>query len=126
MKVESYTPGRVRFKFENQLEKRNFVKNIDGLKGIEDIKETANSLTIKFEADSQFDYFLKNFIMPSIRSMKIDYNLDKEDIFFYINPLIKNNITKAFWNMLMLGPKRGFITFTICSLGVSPFIKNKL
>ncbi|MBX0312636.1 MAG: hypothetical protein JHC31_12850 [Sulfurihydrogenibium sp.] len=126
MKVESYTPGRVRFRFENQLEKRNFVKNIDSLKGIEDIKETANSLTIKFEADSQFDYFLKNFIMPSIRSMKIDYNLDKEDIFFYINPLIKNNITKAFWNMLILGPKRGFITFTICSLGVGPFIKNKL
>jgi hypothetical protein len=126
MKVESYIPGRVRFKFENQLEKRNFVKNIDGLKGIEDIKETANSLTIKFEADSQFDYFLKNFIIPSLKNMKIDYSLDKEDIFFYINPLIKNNITKAFWNMLMLGPKRGFITFTICSLGVSSFIKNKL
>ena len=82
MKVESYIPGRVRFKFENQLETRNFVKNIDGLKGIEDIKEAANSLTIKFKADSQFDYFLKNFIIPSLKSMKIDYNLDKEDIFF--------------------------------------------
>ena len=126
MKIESYIPGRVRFRFENQLEKRNFVKNVDGLKGIEDIKEIANSLTIKFEEDSQFDYFLKNFIIPSLKSMKIDYSLDKDDIFFYINPLLKNNITKAFWNMLMLGPKRGFIIFTICSLGVSPFVKNKL
>lgn len=124
MKVLSLTSNRVRLEFENILEKSLFLENVSGLNGILSIKETNKTITINFQPKTQFDYFLKNFIVPSSTKKELE-KIDKDDIHFYIAPLIKNNFVKALWSISLLGFKRGFLIFTICTLGVGTYLKNK-
>ncbi|MDM7273606.1 hypothetical protein [Sulfurihydrogenibium azorense] len=125
MKVLSLTSNRVRLEFENILEKRQFNDNVKNLQGILNIKETTNTLTINYEQKSQFDYFLRNFIVPSTQLKKEVITLDKDDLHYYIAPLIKSNVLKALWSVSLLGFKRGFLMFTICTLGVGAYLKNE-
>lgn len=125
MEVLSSTSNRVRLKFENILEKKQFNDNIKNLSGILEIKETNSTITVNFEPRSQFDYFLRNFIIPSTQLNKQLPQLDKDDLHYYISPLIKSNVVKALWSISLLGFKRGFLMFTICTLGVGTYLKNK-
>ncbi|MGC9006637.1 MAG: hypothetical protein ACP5JX_03585 [Sulfurihydrogenibium sp.] len=127
MKIVSYTDSRVRIMFDNLLEKNEFKTNIANLSGIKEVKEAGNSLTLIYEPKSQFAYFLKAFIKPSLeyKSKKMFEKLDKEDYHYYISLLIKNDLVKALWSISLLGFKRGFLTFTICTLGISRYLKNK-
>jgi adenine-specific DNA methylase len=125
MKILSSIAGRVRIEFDNILEKKQFLENIRSLNGIVEIKESSKSITVNYNQNTQFDYFLKNFILPSIENKRTVEKIDKDDIHYYIAPLLKSNVVKALWSVSLLGFKRGFLTFTICSLGVSAYLKNK-
>lgn len=125
MRILSFTADRVRLEFNNLIEKKRFLENIYSLSGILEIKELNKSITIMFEPNTQFDYFLKNFIIPSTVNTRTTEKIDKDDIHYYIAPLIKNNVIKALWSISLLGFKRGFLMFTICTLGVSTYLKNK-
>jgi hypothetical protein len=69
MKIVSYTDSRVRIMFDNLLEKNEFktyIANLSGIKEVKEVKEVGNSLTLIYEPKSQFAYFLKVFIKPSL------------------------------------------------------------
>jgi len=121
MVIVSKTDSRVRIKFDNEFEKRNFIKNMKDINGIKDLKEgKALSVIIEYESGSTFDYIIKN-----LKETKEEIKAGKDEIFYYTNFFITHPAVKALWSMALLGAKRGFLTFAICTIGIGRFLKSK-
>lgn len=121
MEIVSKTDRRVRIKFNNLLEKDEFMKHMKNIPGIISLKSgKALSVIVEFKPNSTFEYILKN-----INETKEEPVVGKEEIYHYGNVVITHPVTKAFWSVLWLGPKRGFLTFAICTMGINRYLKAK-
>jgi len=120
MWIVSKTDSRVRIKFEDELEKTNFMRYMKDLPGIKKLKEgKANSVIIEYEPKSAFEFILKN-----LRETKEEPRFSGDEIYHYVSVVLKNPAAKALWAMLWLGPKRGFLTFAICTM-VGRYLKAR-
>lgn len=120
MKIESHIPGRIRLKFDSVLEFRHFKSLVSKIDGISSVKETQNSILITYLLGTEAEILFKN-LKPNQEKIR----LDKDDLYHYTAPFIKHPATKALYSMMLLGFKRGLITFGICSIFLTRYLKSK-
>ncbi|MEJ5172850.1 MAG: hypothetical protein WHT47_03975 [Hydrogenothermaceae bacterium] len=120
MKIESHIPGRIRLKFDSVLELRQFRSLLSKIEGINEIKEKSASILITYSPNTEAEFLFKN-----LKSSQERIKLDKDDLYHYTAPFIKHPATKALYSMMLLGFKRGLITFGICSIFLTRYLKSK-
>lgn len=120
MKIESYIPGRIRIRFDSIAEKNHIKSLISKLDGINQVKESPVSILISYSLNSEAD-----FVFSNLKTKREPVKIENEDIYHYTAPLIKNPVTKAIYSVMLLGFKRGLITFGICSLFLARYLKSK-
>ncbi|MCX7738624.1 MAG: hypothetical protein N2Z80_04325 [Hydrogenothermaceae bacterium] len=122
MKVESHIKGRIRLRLELSSERRDVKILLDKLDGVEEVRESALSILVKYRPGSEAEAFFR-LLDREVPKEKVKLKLD--DIYHYTVPLIKSSVTKALYSVFLLGFKRGLITFGICSLLLARYLKTK-
>lgn len=120
MKIESHVPGRIRIKFDSLAEFKGFKNLVSKIEGINSVKEGKASLLITYLPNTEADILFKN-----LKSSEEKTRLEKDDIYHYTAPLIKHPATKALYSIMLLGFRRGLITFGICSIFLTRYLKSK-
>lgn len=120
MKIESSIPGRIRIKFDNLKEKSYMDSLISKLDGVKEFKSTSTSILINYDLNTEADFVLRN-----LKSKEEYVKIEMDDLYYYTVPFIKNTATKAIYSIMLLGFKRGLITFGICSLFLAKYLKSK-
>ncbi|MEZ0361988.1 MAG: hypothetical protein ABWK04_08890 [Hydrogenobacter sp.] len=94
-----------------------FTAELEGVLGVE-YKENTTTLLIKFQEGS--------FAQRLIESLKPkEVHINKEDLHFYIQPLLKHPAVKLGFSLFMLGLPAGLISFGFCSMFLIPYLKTK-
>lgn len=120
MRIESSIPGRIRIKFDNLQEKSYIDSLISKLDGIKEFKSTSTSILINYDINTEADFVLRN-----LKSKEEHIKIEMDDVYYYTVPFIKNPAMKAMYSIMLLGFKRGLITFGICSLFLAKYLKSK-
>ncbi|MDW8294206.1 MAG: hypothetical protein RMK21_02495 [Aquificaceae bacterium] len=115
--------SEARLYFSSVEERNLFLRGMSGMEGVEGVeyKENTRTLLIKFREGSFAHYLLEN-----IASKRGPQKLEREDINFYLQPFLKHPAVKLGFSMLLLGWGAGLISFAVCSIFLTPYLKNKL
>lgn len=106
--------------FASSLEKELMKTYLSTLPGVKEIKDKVGGKVLKvhLEPGSLGEKLLKS------EDGKHRVKLESEDIYFYINLLLKNPVLKLCLSISFLGLKAGLLSFLICGNIVLPLIKN--
>lgn len=113
----------IRLYFSRREERDLFLSGMGGMEGVEGVeyKESTRTLLIRYKKGSFAEY-----VFSHIRPSKTQEALDRQDLHFYISPLIKHPAVKLAFSMLMLGGVAGLIAYGVCSMFLVPYLKSKL
>lgn len=125
MRLVSHIEGRARFKFDNLLEKREFIGHMSRIEGAKslDYKEHTDSVLIHYKPKSTMAFVISQM---AVGTQENTPKLDRNDLYFYTVPLIKHPVAKAAWSALVLGVPKGILMFAICSMGVHRYLDAKI
>ncbi len=112
--------GEARLYFSTRKDRDLFVYFISGVEGVLEVeyKENTKTLLIKFQEGS-FAHRLIESLKPT------EVYINKEDLHFYIQPLLKHPAVKLGFSLLMLGLPVGLLSFSFCSMFLIPYLKTK-
>ncbi len=114
--------GEARIYFSTIEERNLFLQGIKGMDGVLELKckENTRTLLVKFKEGSFMHYLLENL------GSKKRSKLEREDLHSYIQPLLKHPAAKLGFSIIILGWKVGLISFAVCGMLLTPYLKTKL
>ncbi|MFN4131918.1 MAG: hypothetical protein ACK4GE_02440 [Caldimicrobium sp.] len=113
--------GEIRLIFSNSFERDLFYRGLAKVEGIKEIafKENTRSLKIRYMPNSFAGMILEHISPKKRESVSI------EDLYFYLNHLVKHPGSKLLFSILVFGKKVGPIKFALCNLLIIPYLKSK-
>ena len=120
--MRAYAIGKdtIALEFDSTAQRDSFVRSISGMQGIISLsyKENTRRLRLQYEPSSAI-----GMLIDMLKGKPV--YIQKEDVHFYVAPLIKHPGVKLLFSMLMLGGTVGLISFGVCSLFLIPYLKTK-
>ncbi|MFN4318921.1 MAG: hypothetical protein ACK4FY_00370 [Aquificaceae bacterium] len=115
--------GEAKLYFSSVEERDLFLRGMggvmEGVVGVE-YKENTKTLLIRFKEGSFLHYLIENIKYKPVQK------LEKEDINFYLQHILKNPGLKLALNIALLGWGAGLVSFAFCSMFLLPYLKTKL
>ncbi len=119
----SLRKGEARLYFSSTAEREFFIRGMNGAEGVEGVeyKENTRTLFIKFKEGSFAHYLIEN-----LKHKRSYQRLEGDDVNFYLQPLLKHPVVKLAFSTALLGWKAGLISFAVCSMFLTPYLKSNL
>ncbi|MFN3975720.1 MAG: hypothetical protein ACK4LT_01500 [Aquificaceae bacterium] len=111
-----------RLYFSSVEERDLFLRGMDGMEGVLGVeyKESTKTLLIRFKEGSFVHYLLQN-----LKNRKLE-GLGKEDLHFYLQSFLKSPVVKLALSVALLGWRAGLVSFGICGMFLTPYLRTKL
>jgi len=118
----SLRQGEARLYFSSVEERDLFLRGMGGMEGVMGVeyKENTRTLLVRFKEGSFFHYLIENIKYKPVQ------RLEKDDIHFYLQHLLKHPGVKLAVSLAFLGWSAGIISFAFCSMFLIPYLKTKL